>query len=224
MQSKSFLLPAVAAILTACGYIDYSPEPFKVEWATCNLGASAPEDPGTYFAWGETAGKTHYGWDNYLYSTAEPKMTKYNPAPGTPGTTVLEPGDDAASVILGNGWRMPTKADWDELVRKGFWEKTVRNGVAGYRVISRIDREEIVFLPVGGFYNGDILNYGHPEIYTQEDGSLMWKGAHCHFWTSELRNDYNPDAWYFGLADEGYGQHFTTMRSYGMNIRPVRDK
>lgn len=224
MHCKNFLLLAVAAILTACGHIDYSPEPFKVEWAACNLGATVPEEPGTYFAWGETTGKDHYGWDNYRYSTPEPKMTKYNPDSGTPGTMVLEPGDDAATVILGNGWRMPTKADWEELVRKGIWKMTVRNGVAGYLVTSRIDGEEVVFLPAGGFYRDGVLLFGKAELLSLEDGTMSWKGAECHFWTSEIRTDYTSHAWYYGLSDQGYGQLYDASRSLGMNIRAVRDK
>ena len=66
-----------------------------------------PEDAGTYFAWGETEGKEDYNWDNYRYATPEPKMTKYNFPDGTAGSAVLEAGDDAATVNLGNGWRMP---------------------------------------------------------------------------------------------------------------------
>ena len=227
MHCKNFLLLAVAAILTACGHIDdvdLSLKPFQVEWAACNLGATVPEEPGTYFAWGETTGKDHYGWDNYRYSTPEPKMTEYNPDSGTPGTMVLEPGDDAATVILGNGWRMPTKADWEELVRKGIWKMTVRNGSAGYLVTSRIDGEEVVFLPAGGFYLDGVLLFGKAELLSLEDGTMSWKGAECHFWTSEIRTDYTPHAWYYGLSDQGYGQLYDASRSLGMNIRPVRDK
>ena len=57
---------AAAALLAACGaheYTDPSLEPFKVEWASCNVGASAPEEAGTYFAWAETAGKDHFHRD-----------------------------------------------------------------------------------------------------------------------------------------------------------------
>ena len=101
-------------VLLSCGAHDYedpSLQPFKVEWAACNVGASAPEEAGTYFAWGETEGKENYNWDNYRYATPEPKMTKYNFPDGTAGSAVLEAGDDAATVNQGNGWRMPTRAD-----------------------------------------------------------------------------------------------------------------
>ena len=212
MHCKNFLLPAVAAILTACGHIDdvdLSLKPFQVEWAACNLGATVPEEPGTYFAWGETDGKDHYSLDNYH---------------GSGAPLVLAPEQDAAALLLGNGWRMPTKADWDELRYKGLWKMIVRNGVAGYRVTSRIDGEEVVFLPAGGLFIDGKLRGAQPEIYRKDDGTWSWRGATCHFWTSELRTDYCINAWYYGLSDEGYGQYYSASRSFGLNIRPVRDK
>ena len=40
----------------------------SVKWATCNVGASRPEQCGTYYAWGETAPKYDYSCDNYFYA------------------------------------------------------------------------------------------------------------------------------------------------------------
>lgn len=220
-------LVAAAALLAACGaheYTDPSLEPFKVEWASCNVGASAPEEAGTYFAWAETAGKDHYSWDNYRYSTKEPKMTKYNFPQDTPGTTYLEAGDDAATAVMGSGWRTPNKADWEELKLKGVWSKDVLNGVAGIRVTSRKTGETLVFLPAAGMMQGDVLTEGHSTITVDLSGKANWTGGQCHYWTSELWNAYCPSAWYFGLDDSGYGNFFTAYRSYGMCVRAVRDK
>ncbi len=36
-------------------------------WATCNVGASSPEEFGDYFAWGEITPKVIYYWDTYKY-------------------------------------------------------------------------------------------------------------------------------------------------------------
>ena len=36
--------------------------PSGLKWATCNVGASSPEDYGDYFAWGETSPKAEYTW------------------------------------------------------------------------------------------------------------------------------------------------------------------
>lgn len=221
---KRFLFVALAAALSlvACERYDYAYPPFRVEWASCNLGAAVPEDPGTYFAWGETAGKDYYGWDNYRFGGPEEGLSKYNPQMDR--LVLLEKEDDAAAALLGDGWRLPTKADWEELVSKGVWKMEVRNGKAGYRVTSRADGEEIVFLPAGGLWVDGALRGGAPEIFAREDGTLSWRGATCHFWTSELSKDNCFNAWYYGLADQGFGQYYTASRSFGLNIRPVRDK
>ena len=38
-------------------YVDLG---LSVKWATCNVGASSPEEYGNYFAWGETEPKDIY--------------------------------------------------------------------------------------------------------------------------------------------------------------------
>ena len=44
-------------------YVDLG---LSVKWATCNVGANAPEEYGDYYAWGETATKSEYTEDNSL--------------------------------------------------------------------------------------------------------------------------------------------------------------
>ena len=81
-------------------------------WATCNVGATAPEDYGDYFAWGETEPKEDYSWSTYKWCNGSYKtQTKYctNSKYGTvDDKTELEPEDDAAFVNWGSTWRMPT--------------------------------------------------------------------------------------------------------------------
>ncbi|MBQ9671399.1 MAG: hypothetical protein IJV34_00915 [Prevotella sp.] len=54
--------------------------PSGLKWATCNVGASKPEEYGNYYAWGETTPKSTYSWDNYKWGSSAgwPKVTKYN--------------------------------------------------------------------------------------------------------------------------------------------------
>lgn len=72
--------------------------------ANCNLGATHPMDLGSTFAWGEIVPKETYTWDNYKWGTAD-NLTKYN---STDNKTELDSEDDAATVILGEHWRIPT--------------------------------------------------------------------------------------------------------------------
>ena len=91
-------------------------------WATCNVGADAPEDYGEYFAWGESEIKAVYIFVTYKYGNSiDSTLTKYcnNPYYGYNGfsdtLTVLQKGDDVVSVQWGDDWRMPTKKEWEEL-------------------------------------------------------------------------------------------------------------
>lgn len=47
-------------------YVDLG---LSVKWATCNLGANAPEEFGDYYAWGETRPKETFTDENYKYET-----------------------------------------------------------------------------------------------------------------------------------------------------------
>ena len=91
-------------------------------WATCNVGATNPEGYGDYFAWGETANKEKYKWSTYFDTNNFGKTyTKYY---NNGGKTVLDPEDDAAHVNWGGSWRMPTKAEWQELIDNCTWTWT----------------------------------------------------------------------------------------------------
>lgn len=106
----------------------------SVKWASCNVGASEPEEYGDYFAWGETVSKEEYSWATYKWNA-----------------------DDAASVHWGGKWRMPTAQEWDELLNQCDWEWTDWNGVSGYQVSSRKNAGKI-FLPAAGIWLEDMLH------------------------------------------------------------------
>ena len=91
------------------------------KWATCNVGASKPQDYGDYYAWGEVTPKETYNWSTYKYGSAYNQLTKYCSSSSygkdgfTDSKTTLDLSDDAAYVNWGGKWRMPTKAQQDEL-------------------------------------------------------------------------------------------------------------
>ena len=78
--------------------------PSGLKWATCNVGASSPEDYGDYFAWGETSPKAEYTWENSV--TYGEQMSDIS------GNAQY----DAATANWGGSWRMPTKEQMEELV------------------------------------------------------------------------------------------------------------
>lgn len=141
-------------------------------WATCNVGAKNPWDYGDYFAWGETKPKDVYSWDNYKYGLSNPygTITKYRPENATYGyendvvdnIILLEPSDDAATVNMGQGWRMPTKEECAELADNCNIEWTLNynnTGISGVIVRSKTKSNVHLFLPALGPVN-DIVPYG----------------------------------------------------------------
>lgn len=143
--------------------------PSGLLWATCNVGADSHEDYGDYFSWAETETKTDYSWVSYTYGT-ESNLTKYN---ATDGKTTLEPTDDAAAVNWGNGWRMPTEAEWQELIDNTTHTWTTQGEVAG--LLFTAGNGNSLFLPAAGYRYGS-------------GGDYDAVGRQCRYWTSSLPN------------------------------------
>ena len=194
-----------------------------VKWATCNVGASKPEEYGDYFAWGEVDTKERYDWESYKWGgTSSSTLTKYCPKDkysywafeGSPdGKTVLEPEDDAAHVMLGGKWRMPTMKDWSEIKNNCTFTWTTQNDVDG--ILATGKNGNSIFLPAAGYREGDQL------IISFDGGEAI--GA---YWDATLDTYDSPDCAYSmylvhygssGLAGR------STDRSRGLTIRPVTE-
>lgn len=97
-------------------YVDLG---LSVKWATCNIGATKPEEIGDKFAWGDIIPNRGGSWGEYMHCyDAANNLTKYC-TDSTHGVvdnkTTLEPIDDAAHIHWGGNWRMPTKKEIEEL-------------------------------------------------------------------------------------------------------------
>lgn len=190
-------------------YVDLG---LSVKWATCNVGASKPEEYGDYFAWGEVEPKDEYRWETYKWCDGQANtLTKYN-TDSSCGTvdnkTVLEAADDAATVNWGGSWRMPTDVEMTELYENCTWTWTTENGVNGYRVTSnKIGyTDKFIFLPAAGYWAN---NNSYAEV-----------GSNGSYWSSSLTNTafraYAMDLY----ADKVYSPNTGTRRN-GYSIRPV---
>lgn len=146
------------------GYVDLG---LSVKWATCNVGASAPEYDGNYYAWGEVSTKYNYSWDNYTY-----KNTNI-------GSNIMGTYYDVAHVKWGGNWRAPSKAECEELVNRCLWTWTTKSGHKGYKV--RGPNGNSIFLPAAGYYIGTSINYAGAGSY----------------WSSTVYNDYYSYGIYF---------------------------
>lgn len=98
----------------------------SVRWASCNVGASDESGQGTLFAWGATAPVQYYDWAFYPFCRGNfNELTKYNldsALGNVDGKVVLEDDDDPARVLWGSEWRMPSSAEWKELMTECDWE------------------------------------------------------------------------------------------------------
>lgn len=188
--------------------------PSGLLWASCNVGANAPEEFGNYFAWGETSQKSTYQESNYRYGHDYYEMTKYcnNASYGLEGytddLTVLQPNDDAATVNIGNGARTPTKEEWDELVNHTNHEWTTLNGINGFRFTA--PNGNSIFLPAAN---------------SLPDEGYSPNGA-CHYWSSTLYTDIPYSAYFLSCSSNWFGADAETMgpchRWMGCSVRAVR--
>lgn len=183
-------------------YVDLG---LSVKWATCNVGASKPEDYGDYFAWGETSTKSTYKSSTYKWCNGtENTLTKYNTSSST-GTvdnkTQLDLSDDAARANWGGSWRMPTDTELTELREQCTWRWTTQNGVKGCKVTSKSNGNSI-FLPAAGY---------------REGSSHLHAGSRGTYWSSSLRTGY---AWYVNLGFDGVYRR-SNSRRFGFTVRPV---
>lgn len=181
-------------------------------WATCNVGATSPEDYGDYFAWAETEPKSVYNWSTYKYCDGDyDELTKYCTRSGygnngfTDNLTVLLPEDDAATANWGNGWRMPTENECRELMHNTTHTWTTQNGVNGRRFIG--SNGNSIFLPAAGYRWG---------------GELNDAGSRGYYWSQSLYAGSPDDAWYlyFYSDDCNMGSYY---RYNGFSVRPVRE-
>ena len=177
----------------------------SVKWASCNVGATQPWEYGGYYAWGETEEKNYYYWSTYKYCNGTSiSMTKYctSSSDGTKDNkTTLEPADDVAHVKWGGNWRMPTRAELNELCNNCIWTWTTLNGVNGYRVTG--PNGNSIFLPAAGYRYAKVNNLG----------------SGC-YWSSSLHSSYSVGAYNLLFGSNSYDWN-SDSRNNGHTVRPV---
>ena len=206
---------------------------YRVIFANANLKntglAESETDYGDYFAWGATT-----SWYNNIISTSpsvtvdswkEDKSRGYviDNAPYYNSSTssfyeytslgsTLAPEDDAARVILGGDWQIPSKEIWETLYenRQGInfqweWETDTMDGTVGYKVKSKSDGTKSIFLPAAGYFGAKECSYS---------------GVNGLYWTNAAYSTPNAYLLYFG--SESANPVSTYGRFYGRSVRPVR--
>ncbi len=169
--------------------------PSGTKWACCNVGSSNPEGYGGYYAWGETKTKSVYNWDTYQYGRSEDDVDNI-------GSDIAGTRYDAATANWGTPWKMPTKAQCEELKENTTSKWTTHNGVEGRMFTSKKNGRSL-FLPAAGY---------------------RWlgnAGSRGSYWSSSLDESSQSIAWDL-LFGSGYLTTSIYNRYYGQSVRPVR--
>ena len=200
MKHLKFIAIAVLAIISANVSAQKAVDlglPSGTLWADRNVGANSPEDYGDYYAWGETSTKRDYSLYTYQY---------YHNGYTNIGSNIAGSRYDVARQAWGGGWKLPTKAQWEELENRCTWTWTTEGGHSGYKVTG--PNGNSIFLPAAGLRGGT---------------SSFSVGSEGSYWSSTLDESDTDHAWglYFISGNHNmcsYG------RDFGLTVRPVTEK
>ena len=172
-------------------------------WATCNVGATSPEQAGLYFAFGETEGFTAEQVTSGVRAFDDESYTAYSVS----DNLTLE--QDAAHVHMGGGWRIPSERQFKELIDNcdDAWTYDYNGtGVAGRVLTSKINGNS-VFLPAAGYGNSlSVIDKNTEGYYWSATGVTLDVARYLNFYSKYI--------------DMG----LTLFRHYGHSVRGVCKK
>ena len=161
-------------------------------WAKFNIGATSETDYGDLFAWGATE----------PYLVGRDNTNNYSSSKASTILHDLQPYEDAATVKCGKGWKMPTKAQFEELFANTTDEWAAINGINGRKFTA--SNGNYVFFPAAGHVYGGTLNY---------------RGSNGRCWSRSFNS--SAKAWSIDFNSSMRGMN-TYGCYYGFSVRPVR--
>lgn len=190
VASSSSSAPATAGKINDHEYVDLG---LSVKWATCNVGASSPSDYGNYYAWGETNAKNEY--------TVSNSNTHGKSIENIAGSISY----DVARANWNGTWRLPTKAEFQELIDKCTWTWITQGGHVGYKVAGKNGKS--IFLPAAGWRYGTTLNH---------------VGERCYYWSATPVESDQQSAYSLSFYSGCRRVHWY-YRNLGHSVRPVTE-
>ena len=195
----------------------------SVKWANMNVGATAPEEYGDFYAWGYPVVPEGYSppycpWlgpgakidsQHYKYDAWQKYCTRSNMGV-VDGKTVVEPQDDAAYVNMGTTWRTPSVEEAQELLDNCTWEKTTLNEVNGLLVTG--PNGNSIFLPTGGCF----LSFNNGTWY-----SGYRKGVIGYYWLNSITESVSMGNMFY-FYESNTKKIGSMMRDCGLTIRAVK--
>ena len=186
-----------------------------IKWATKNVGALTVTSYGQKFSWGGVNGYTNkqvsddchaFSWDDYEHCVTSSIMTKYN---SDDGKVTLEAVDDAATVNMGAGWRMPTNDEFNALsaATTSRWVSSYEgSGVAGLVLTDKTDSSKVLFFPAAGMCANSRVNDASSQGY---------------YWSSSLYTSRETLSKYFKFASYSPTWDSNGNRNCGFSVRGV---
>lgn len=170
----------------------------SVKWAPFNVGCKGvlPNNVGGYYNWGDASGKNIDG-------EAKPYNLPRQKEP------ISSSHLDIAHSNWGNGWRMPTSEEFQELIDKCTWKMVNKRGeVPGYRVTGPSGKS--IFLPFAGYRRG-------PAFFKQGVVGCYWSASPY----TEARH---AAAYFLEMDGDVVSVSRGDFASTGYSVRPVLDK
>lgn len=181
-------------------------------WATCNVGATTPEESGDFYAWGEIDTKEGYSWSTYKWCDGDKcdlsnqTLTKYCDRGGygkMDGKMSLEPEDDVAHVKWGGDWHIPTQAEFQELIDNCTVEWIeISDGQHAFKITGANGKS--ILMPAAG-------EWSNTDFYSDE----------FNYWSAELASNRSKLAWTIEYLTKKSLKLSSTGRYKGFAVRPV---
>lgn len=145
--------------------------PSGLKWAKCNIGAEKETDYGMYFKFGDVVGHDaqNCNHDNSI------------PAVEVDGNNHLLPAYDAATQLMGAGYRMPTKEECEELINNTDLSFVTLDGVRCFKFSKRGDTNTYILFPWAGACYYDV------SFYDTNNAAYWWSSTPLSGYLSESR-------------------------------------
>jgi hypothetical protein len=142
-------------------YVDLG---LSVKWGTCNIDALTPVEYGGYYAWGDDAPYAHIAeiftkngvFRKDIHPISESGFTedlaRYHRVMFALENRLEHKNADIAHYKWGEGWRLPTYAEFKELYNNCTWQELIIDGIVCYKGTSKIPgyTDRYIILPNAG--------------------------------------------------------------------------
>ena len=180
----------------------------SVKWGGHNVGAASESEVGNYYTWGVNRVQESYGDAAYKYFEGDDIYTDL-------GSDIAGTQYDVCTVRWGEGWRMPTRADFQELIDNCTWTYKNKGGRYGWEVTG--PNGNTIFLPMAGYKgveglmqstSGDFLGFVGMYTTSEEKPTTMYPSPHSRYILRLTKDKHTVD---------------DTYKSIGILVRPVHD-